>query len=284
MIYLLLSICCSTIIVLIFKSFTHYKIESFQAIVFNYMVCLIIGLGSTSAGQLMKLSEWSGLPLALTLGVLFIVLFYLIARTTQLIGVAVASTAQKLSFVVPVVAGIAVFHEAFSVLKVVGFLLAILAIFLVSAKGTNRKPLGNYIWLPVVVFLGSGVCDLVIKVVESFHLGLVHKATFSVVLFGTAFVIGFIWMLSRILFSGHRLDVRSILAGMLLGVPNYGSIYYLITALESSGLEASQVFPINNVGIILLSAAMAWLLFQERLNKLQLIGLAVALISILILL
>jgi len=283
MIYLALSIFCSTLIVLLFKGFQHYRIDSFQAIVFNYLTCAIVGLTYTSAGQLMKVPHWNGLPYALGLGTLFIGLFYLIARTTQTIGVTVASVAQKLSFVVPVVAGILMFNEAFNYLKVIGFILAILSVLFVSRTSNSEISVKGHLWMPVVVFAGSGVCDLIIKIIEANYLGLIHNATFTVVLFGTAFTIGFAWLLLNMLRQGKRLDLKSIFAGFLLGVPNYFSIYFLIAALQNSGLEASQVFPVNNVGVILFSALMAWILFREVLNRLQIAGLVLAFAAIIIL-
>lgn len=283
MIYLGLSIAFATVIVLVFRAFTRYRIDSLQAIVVNYGVCTLIGLGSTSAGQLMKLPHWKGLPFALLLGALFIGLFYLIARTAQTIGVTAASVAQKLSFVIPVVAGITLFGEPFSLMKLVGFAVAAQAVYFISARSGAVPGLRNHLALPAVVFTGSGVCDLIIKYIETAHLGLVHKGTFTVVLFGTAFSLGAVWLAVRLIKQRRPPDVRSLLAGVALGLPNYGSIYFLISALEQPGWGASRVFPVNNVGIILLSAVSAWLLFGERLNRLQVIGLALAVLSIVIL-
>jgi len=283
MIYLALSIFCSTLIVLLFKAFQHFRIDSFQAIVFNYLTCAIIGLGYTNSDQLVQIPHWNGLPYALSLGTLFIFLFYLIARTTQIIGVTVASVAQKLSFVVPVIAGILMFNESFTYLKLAGFMLAILSVLFISRTRNSEIGIKGHLWMPLVVFAGSGVCDLVIKVIEANHLGLISKATFAVILFGTAFLIGFGWMLFGLIRNRKMPDAKSLLAGFLLGVPNYFSIYYLIAALQQSGLEASQVFPINNVGVILFSALMAWLIFREVLNRLQMLGLGLALAAILIL-
>lgn len=282
MIYLALSIICSTIIVLIFRAFINYRIDSLQAIVINYITCAVIGLGATSGGQLMKLFEWSGLGVAVFLGLLFIGLFYLIARTTQEVGVTAASVAQKLSFVFPVVAGILLFDESFHLLKLIGFVMAVLAVLFISARRDGVHLKGS-LRLPLLVFVGSGICDTTIKLMEAHHLALITKATFTVVLFGTASLAGLLWMIARSVRTGKKPDLRSIAAGVALGVPNYGSIYFLLSSLQQSGLEASQVFPINNVGIILVSAASAWLLFNERLNRLQAAGLGLALASIFVL-
>lgn len=279
MIYLLLSIVCSTIIVLLFRSFREHGIDNFPAIVVNYLTCSVIGILLTSKQQLAVIPSWSGLPYAVVLGLLFITLFYLIARTTQFLGVAVASVAQKLSFVIPVIAGILMFSESFTWLKLAGFILAVAAVILISSRRHAHFNLRDHGWLPFIVFAGSGICDLVVKIVEAAHLGEIHKSTFTTVLFGTAFLSG----LTILAFRRKKPKFRDMVAGFFLGIPNYGSIYFLIASLQQPGWEASQVFPINNVGIILLSAVSAWLLFSEHLNLKQMAGLALAVASIVIL-
>ena len=282
MIFLALSILCSTIIVLLFKAFPNYQVNSFQAIVVNYGVCFAIGLGNTSINQLVLIPQWSGLPYAILLGFFFIALFYLMARTTQVMGITVTSVAQKLSFVIPGVVGMAIFNESTSIVKIVGLIIAIYAVILVSLKDDSVNLKGQ-IWMPIVVFLGSGACDLLVKIIESFHLGNIHSGTFTVILFGTAFVLGLLLLVIRSLKSNSSFPLKSLIAGITLGIPNYGSIYFLVKSLQESGLESSQVFPINNVGIILLSSICAWIIFKEYLNKKQLLGLTIALIAIFIL-
>jgi uncharacterized membrane protein len=76
---------------------------------------------------------------------------------------------------------------------------------------------------------------------------------------------------------------KTILAGIMLGIPNYFSIYMLFKALSVKSWEDSFVFPVNNIGIVILSTVFAVVIFKEKLNKLNLIGLALAVISILVL-
>ncbi|MEZ5009835.1 MAG: EamA family transporter [Chitinophagales bacterium] len=294
MIYLALSILCSTSIALIFRAFPKYNIQSFQAIVFNYLVCGALALIVAPSNQLSLIPNWSGLYLTIGLGTFFVFLFYMIARTTQLLGVAVASVAQKLSFIVPVIVGILVFQEGASFLKILGVILGILAVFLISKKNNKKngedaapvtkmmirnKSFSPNILLPIAVFLGSGLCDLTVNIIQTKHIGEVQTATFTLVLFSSAFIAGII----RLAYSKVPIKKQNILAGFILGVPNFGSVYFLVLSLKFSGLESSQVFPINNVGIILVAALMAWLIYKERLIFRQLIGLAIALAAILIL-
>ena len=61
------------------------------------------------------------------LGVLFIVIFNLMARTSQQLGVSVASVATKMSLVIPVLAGLLLYGEELNFLKVAGIATALVA-------------------------------------------------------------------------------------------------------------------------------------------------------------
>jgi len=67
--------------------------------------------------------------------------------------------------------------------------------------------------------------------------------------------------------------------GLLLGVPNYFSMYFLVKTLNAFQ-QASLVFPINNIGIVLMSSLMAFVFFKEKFNKQKMIGLALASLAI----
>jgi multidrug transporter EmrE-like cation transporter len=66
----------------------------------------------------------------------------------------------------------------------------------------------------------------------------------------------------------------------VLGVPNVLSFYFLLKALGAFGNSAAFVFPIYNILSMLASAAAAWLLFRERLSPLNRLGLALAVLAI----
>jgi drug/metabolite transporter (DMT)-like permease len=65
-----------------------------------------------------------------------------------------------------------------------------------------------------------------------------------------------------------------------LGVANFGALLVLLEALARSGIPASIVFPLVNTGVILLSAAGAMLLFHERPHRVQWIGIACSIASL----
>ncbi|MCJ7758281.1 MAG: EamA/RhaT family transporter, partial [Gillisia sp.] len=79
-----------------------------------------------------------------------------------------------------------------------------------------------------------------------------------------------------------RITGKNILGGIALGVPNFFSIYFLVMALRSEGFESTSIFTINNVAIVLVSTFLGIGLFRERLIPKNWIGIALAIISILL--
>jgi drug/metabolite transporter (DMT)-like permease len=69
-----------------------------------------------------------------------------------------------------------------------------------------------------------------------------------------------------------------------LGLLNYGSILFLVMGLSRSGLDASSVFPLANVAVILFGAAASVLLFRERLRTIHWAGIALSVVSLILIL
>ena len=113
MIYLVLSILASTIIFINFKLFDNYKINILQAIVVNYCIAFITGIiaydGTVKITQITSL-DWFNFTLVL--GTLFIIVFNLMAITTQRSGLSVVSVATKMSVVIPVLFGLIYYKES----------------------------------------------------------------------------------------------------------------------------------------------------------------------------
>ena len=103
MLFLGLSIVLSVLLLLNFRLFPRYDVNTFQAIVFNYPVCFLTGLLLLPAGQSFTIDfsqTWTWL--ALGLGVGFILTFMLSGASTQRMGITVTSLANNLSLVIPV--------------------------------------------------------------------------------------------------------------------------------------------------------------------------------------
>lgn len=283
MIYLLLSILASTIIFVLFKLFGKHQVNTLQAIVFNYITAFCVGIIAYQEPinvQTIISTEW--FYGAIFLGFLFIAIFNVMAITSQRVGLSVASVATKMSVIIPVVFGIYVYHESAGLLKIIGIIAALIAVYLASVKsGTRIKNKSNYIY-PIIIFLGSGIIDTSIKYIETTYLTENGIPIFSATIFGFAAIIGICTLLIKKLQGNFTFDSNSLIAGLVLGMVNYASIYYLLKALDHETLESSTIFTVNNVAIILLTSLLGLLLFKEKLSTKNWIGISLAVISILL--
>jgi drug/metabolite transporter (DMT)-like permease len=134
--------------------------------------------------------------------------------------------------------------------------------------------------LPLVLFLGSGLLDTLVKYVEQGFLNEGNKNDYLVTAFGVAALAGFIMLALQIVTGRQRLDRRAVLAGICIGVPNYFSIWCLVRVLSDYGDRSASIIPINNMGVVLFSALMAWLLFREHLTRANVTGILLAVAAI----
>lgn len=283
MIFLLLSILSSTAIFVLFKLFDKYQINTLQAIVVNYITAFFFGIILSKKPFLLSETIQSDWFLgAMGLGFLFIAIFNIMAIVSQRYGVSVASVATKMSLVIPVIFGIFVYHESSGFLKLFGILLALAAVFFVSAKPKTNIRLKNNLLMPFLVFLGSGVIDTSIKYLETYHVEDDGIPIFSATIFGCAAIIGLFILIFKKLKGNLKNSPLSLLGGFLLGIINYASIYYLLKALNHESLESSTIFTINNVAIVMLSGITGLILFKEKLTFKNWMGIGLAILSILL--
>ena len=287
MIYLILTIIFTSCLTLAFKVLGRFNISSLQAIVFNYITCVLIGSylnGGFPVSAFKNQEPW--LMWGLLMGVFFIVLFNIIAFTTQHLGVAVASVANKLSLVIPFLFTIFFYGEASTWLKYLGVITALAAVVMTcwphkEIKGSSIKPERGWIlFIPAILFLGSGVLDALVTHVDKAFLNEANKDSYFIVAFATAATVGGLYLLVSIATGKERFDPRSIIGGICIGFPNYFSIWCLIKVLGEYEGNSSAIFPIVNIGIVLFSTLVAFLVFREKLSKLNWTGIFLAVVAI----
>ncbi len=302
MIFLFLTIALTTALIIAFKIFDQLGIDAPTAIVANYWTCVVCGsLASSSfpvsAESLQK--SWA-LP-ALGLGALFFALFNLIGWCTVRAGVAATSVANKLSMIIPVAASVWLYHEGLGVGKIAGILLALPAVYLSTrgreaddAVGAKAAPGLTLVGL-AVVFVGSGIADSIVKWTETTHLkNPAEHPAYLVHVFLAAACLGTLTLVVRWVRSRRALrlraqaptahiDVKSLLGGVALGIPNYFSIFTLIRLLQQKDfLQSSAAIPVVNIGVVVVSTLAAVLFFREKLGRTRLIGLLLAVAALLL--
>jgi drug/metabolite transporter (DMT)-like permease len=218
------------------------------------------------------------------MGGLFISLFNVIGITAQQAGVSVASVANKLSLVIPFVFSIYRYNEPVTAIKVIGVILAIPAVIWVSQRNSPTAAASGsrnaLTLLPLILFVGSGLLDTLVKFVEVRFLDGTNNNDFLIGAFGAAAGIGSVIIVWQVITGRARLSWKAVVAGIAIGIPNYFSIWCLVKVLQVYAGKSSAIIPINNMGIVAFSTLAAAILFRETLSRKNWLGIVVSLVAI----
>ena len=287
MIFLLGSIVLTSYLLLSFKVCGKFNIPVFPAIVFNYITCVITGSIVNGAFPIQVESfttpwfRW-----AMIMGLLFITSFNLIGITAQKLGVAVASVANKLSLIIPVILTIVLYNEQVVGWEIVGISLALIAVIFTCYPQKNESgntqpiPMFQKILLPLLVFIGSGFLDALINHVQQTYVTKETNNAFLISGFFSAASIGSLVLIFQYWKKQLVFKFNQVIAGICIGIPNYFSIWCLVHFLQVSPWETSASLPVNNMGIVLFSTLVAALLFKEKLSIINWTGIALSAIAI----
>lgn len=279
MMSIFLSVVFATLLFVILKLFQKFNIHLLQGLVFNYVTAAILGfLMFPEKIDWLKTIKSKWIIFSFCLGFLFIGVFYAIAITTQKKGLSTASVASKMSVVIPIVSGLIFFNESIVWQGMIGLVLALLAIYMTSKKDPLEINSG-FNKYPLIVFLGAGTIDASLKVIQTHFLPNHETPLFAAFTFGFAFCIGMILIMKEVIFENQKIEGKNILAGILLGIPNYFSLYFMIAMLEDAYFDSAIIFAVHNIAIVLFSTLLGVLFFKNKLTKINLWGVFAALLA-----
>jgi len=282
MIFLIATTLLSAAIFVVFRLFKKFSIDNLQAILVNYIVAgstaLLVYKGEISPDSFVSASWF---PFSFIIGGAFIGVFFLFALLSQKAGIAITAVSSKMSVVIPALAGFLLFQDKLSGLKIAGIVLALLALYLALHKKKKKK--SKIAWqvylLPVLLFFGTGLNDLMMKIAETYYVNddlLLLVAT----IFFVALIIGILALLFNSQRKTVRFRFRNLIGGSILGLINFGSTYFLFRSM--AWFDNSVLFPIRNTSVVMLTAFIALLFFKERLSKTNWTGIGIAVIAIIL--
>ncbi|WP_027419429.1 DMT family transporter [Crocinitomix catalasitica] len=279
---LILGILFFVIVLVLFKLFDRNKVDILQAIVTNYLVAGTIGyISSNNQLSIDEIFVLPWLPLASLIGILFILVFNFLAFSTQKNGFAISTIANKMSVILPVIASIYLYNESLTWLKSIGVLLALVGIVFSSlSKNKELSFEKKYLSIILVIFIGQGISDIIFNYVQHHYIDENTAPFFISTIFLTAFIFGLIYLMTLAIMGKTKLRIKNVAWGIAVGIPNYLTVFYFFKALEENFLESSQIYPILNIGIILISTMIGLIFFKEKLSKLNWIGIIVSMVAI----
>jgi len=284
MIELIISILSSSVLFFIFRMFPKYGVDTAQAIIVNYFTAFICGcLVNGSFPSTTTLIDAGLIPYVLLSGFLFISLFLGMGISSYKNGMGTTSVAVKMSMALVMIFFVIAYHETVTFLKLSGFILAFLGIFLITFekdKGNDRK---GAIGLLLFLFVGSAVLDIVLNYVQKKVLGDYPDSLFTAFGFLAAGLIGFVWITTEYMRKKRTFSWKHVIGGIVLGIPNYFSIYLLIRSYKTTGWEDTTTIAVMGIGVVSLAALLGMLIFKESAKWQKLLGLAAAIGAILLL-
>lgn len=278
MFYLVLAMFGSAAISLVLRAFGEQGGNRYGIILGNYITCVLVGLLMLpEPAQLLH-----GSPAALVCGVIGGVFFVAnlvgMQSSIRVNGAALSAAFAKLGLVVSL--GVSLFFgERPGPAQFVGLVLVFAALALIhgeKTEGASERSFG----LLLLVLLTGGFADAINKIFEEFG-GTDEGALFFFWLFLTAALLTSVLAFAEYRRRGKKLVRRDLAAGVLVGVPNYFSSYWLLRALFT--LPALVVYPAASTGTILIVTALSALLFHEKPGKRRMLGLALILAALVLL-
>ncbi len=276
--YIILAILTSTAIIVIFRVFERFKISIVQAITVNYLVASAFGFLSESASfTFSEIPDKTWFLSSIIVGALLIISFNFFAYSAQYSGISITAISSRMSVVIPVSLGFLIFGDLVNVFKVAGIILALVAFYLTSKKEKAIKIKTKYVWLPVLLFLAVGINDSMFKIAEHYFIG-DDFVVFLATSFFVALILGMIVLLIKMLEKKEKFALKNVLAGIVLGLLNWFSTLYFLKGLDL--FDVSVFVPLYNIGVVALSAVIGFLVFNEKLTKLNWAGIVLAIIAI----
>ena len=292
MISLILSIIFTVFLFVCFKEFEKREINTHQAITINYItasfLAYIINYNDINIIDLISsnwiddnneflTNEFYFLFSTIFLGVFFVIMFNIMAITTQRLGISIASLSSKISLIIPVLTSLLIYENTkFYFINGLGILLAMISVYFTLKKDVK---LSYPITIAIILFFGAGILDTSLEFIQyNFFKSNSDNFNFIVIVFFSAFIAGFL----KVIFGNHKIQLKNIYSGIILGIPNYLSIYFVLEALDQLG--GITVFPVLNIGVVLISTIISFIYYKEKINFINWIGISLVCVSIFLIL
>ncbi|MFT3667117.1 MAG: EamA/RhaT family transporter [Pseudoxanthomonas sp.] len=279
MAYLLISVACSVLVSVLLKLMQRRGIDTAQGITWNYLAASLLCFGLLDP-PLAALSHagapWAELAL---LALLLPGIFLALSASVRAAGIVRTDIAQRMSLVLSLLAAFLWFGEQANTLRIAGLVLGVVAIAcLVARPERGTRSDGWQAWaLPLLVLVGYASVDVLLKRLAA--AGTPFAASLQV-----AFVAAFVVML---LLQGVRAwrsrtpPTRAALgAGLLLGTLNFANILFYVKAHRALPDHPAVVFSMMNIGVVVLGTLVGVFGFGERLSRLNLLAIPLAIIAI----
>lgn len=279
--YLLSSVVCSVLVSVLLKLMQRRGIDTAQGIAWNYLAASLLCftlLDPPMAALAAPHAPWPALAL---LAVLLPGIFLALSASVRVAGIVRTDIAQRMSLVLSLLAAFLWFGEQADAQRLAGLALGLLAIVLLvlrpRAAAGEAEGSGSGWALPLLVLVGYASVDVLLKHIAA--AGTPFVASLQVA-FVAAFIVMMGVQLVRRARSGTELTLPALGAGLLLGALNFGNILFYVKAHRALPDNPAVVFSTMNIGVVVLGTLAGTLLFSERLSRMNLLAIPLAIVAI----
>jgi|TARA_B110000285_G_C15120273_1_gene616677 uncharacterized membrane protein len=285
MIDLAITITTFSMMIMLFKYFEKIGVNNLIAITLNYFTAGTLALSSylteNSIYELRSNINSNLVIIGLIVGGLFVITFNLYAYSAQKIGITLSTVSNKMSMVIPILIGIILFKEEITFFKILGIFLALGAIVFSSKEDKKSKKLSKMnIIILFLLFIGQGLADGILNWGQRNILNSENMNLFFTMIFLSAGFAGGLYSIFKIKTSNLVMDKKSIFWGITLGIPNYLTLLYFIRSLKNELFSSYQVFPIVNIGVIVMCTILSVIIFKEKVSIFKWIGVGFGILAI----
>jgi len=282
-VFIFLSSVCSVVIAHFLKIIEHKKLGTIRVLTINYFIATVAAyLISLRHAEIPDASgESLLLPvlIAVGVGVIFIVNFFIYSKSVFYNGVGISVAAMRISLIVPVLLSTVIYLEVLDLYQWLGILLVFFTLFLLlpDKRKMWQEPF-SVAWLLVLLFILTGIGDASLKVYEAEFSSIMVKEHFMGLVFLTAFFVGIIFLAMK---KDWKFSKNELILGIGVGIPNLLASIFLIEALER--LNGAIVYSSANVLTVLGGTLLGIFMWKDTFTKFQWAGLCLAVIAILML-
>ena len=267
----------SVLVSVLLKLMPRHCIDVGQAVTWNYLAAGLLCLWMFDPPLAALRASATPWPALIVLALVLPSLFLVLAAAVRHAGIVRTDIAQRLSLLLSLIAAFTLFGEALGAWKLAGLAVGLVAVLAILMRpDTRTAPVRGAAWLLLAVWVGFALVDVMLKAIA--RAGTPFAASLLVV-FALAFA-GMLAVQGWRHAKGHRLTLRNLAAGLLLGALNFGNIVCYVRAHRALPDSPAVVFATMNIGVVVLGTLVGVLVFGERTSRWNRLGIALAIIAI----
>ena len=271
MISLILSIIGCSSMSLLLKVAEKDEKSNYGLMCVNYLVATVFAYIKVPDKKIMLEMQIEVLLISIVTGIIYLAVLSLCKHNIKLNGAILATTFMQLGVLVPVFLAIVLWKEKMSVLQSLGSALAIFSIFLISYQREEKQKTHTLLLIGLLIL--AGISDSMPK-----FFSLWFEEAWAGWFMCMTFCVAFLISLLNIIIKKEKITIHQCFWGIFLGIANFGGAWFLLKAVTE--LPAFLVYPMYSVISIMLVSVAGLKLFNEKIYRVQWIGIILVGISI----